>query len=234
MLYVLFGTDGDKTRDKLHVLLDQLHAKRPDAERFRLDSDHFNTEELETYISSQGLFENKYIVVLDHVFEDKNAKECVLSFVKDIAESDNVFILLEEKLDAETRKKIEKYAQKSEEHTLRENKKVFNLFSLTDAIGARNKKRAWVLYREAVHMVDDVGDIHNILFWQIKGMILATTSSQKESGLKPFPYKKAKEFSQNFSLDELKILSKRLVTILYESRRNKDLETELERLILSL
>ena len=235
MLYVLFGTDGQKTRDKLHNLIEQLHTRRPDAELFRVDVEHFNPEEVEGYISSQGLFENKYIVVLDKIFENEESRDFVLGLIKEIGESDNVFVLLEEKLTAPVKKKLEKYAKKVEEHNSRGVNASFNIFSLTDAIGSRNKKKAWILYQEALEVIEKKIDIHNILFWQIKGMILAATSeSAKEVGMKPFPYKKAKEYSRNYSLNELKNMSKKLVTILYESRRNKGLETELEIFILSI
>ena len=59
-----------------------------------------------------GLFENKYIIFLDKIFENEEIKEFILDKIKNIAESDNIFILLEEKVDKKTLTKIEKHAQK--------------------------------------------------------------------------------------------------------------------------
>jgi len=235
MLYVIHGTDSQKNRDKMHILVGMLHKRKPDAELFRVDEETFMLSEFEGLVFGQGLFEAKYIVVLDHVFVKAEAKEKVLNLIKSIGASDNVFILLEDAIDVPTKKKLEKIAQKTEEHSKKKETKEFNVFALTDAIGARNKKRAWLLYREAIEEGKKPEELHGIITWQIKSILLAKTSKNaKESGLKPFVFQKAKAKAEKFELVELRAMIEQFTRMAIESREGKDLETEIERFVLSI
>ncbi|MCH8987104.1 hypothetical protein IIA94_02975, partial [Patescibacteria group bacterium] len=175
MLYVLHGTDSIKAREKLHALLDGLFAKKPDASYIRIDDEHFEKEQLEELIYGQGLFTQKYIIIFDRLLENKEAKEAVLERVKDIAASQNIFILFEGTLDKKTLSKLNKHAEKVQEFVDKSvfpKKKPFDIFSLTNALGRRDRKQLWVLYQSARrHNVSDE-EIHGILFWQIKSMLL--------------------------------------------------------------
>jgi DNA polymerase III delta subunit len=238
MLYFIYGTDSKKTREKLHELTDILHKKKPEAEIFKIESDHWNDVRFEEFLNGQGLFENKYIVVLDKVFENADAKESVLGMLKEIAGSDNVFIFIEGYVDTSTLKKIEKHAQKTQsfEEKVRVTEKTFNVFSLTDAFGRRDKKQMWILYQQALASGSEPEEIHGILFWQLKSIITAVSSkSASESGLKPFVFQKAVGFARNYSIEELKKMSERFIDIYHNARRGiVDMEIGLEKFILKM
>lgn len=234
MLYVLYGTDTQKTRLKLQNLLSSLKKKKPNAEFFRLEGEDFSPVQLEEFVYSQGLFEKKYVVVLDKILENVEAKAYMLENTKNVGESENVFILIEEKIDASTLKKLEKVSEKVEEHNARE-QRPYNMFALTDALGERNKKKLWLLYTEALRDGKECEEIHGLFVWQVKSMILASTSANaNDAGMKPFPYNKAKGYASNFTREELRALSQKLLDLLYESRRTKDLGVELERFVLNI
>jgi DNA polymerase III delta subunit len=113
----------------------------------------------------------------------------------------------------------------------------FNIFILTDAIGARNKKNAWILYQKALAsgmVADDI--FWRAIAWEIKTLLLASkTSSAEESGLNPFVYQKAKAYSKNFKPGELEALSEFLVVGYHNARRGTgDIETLIEKMLLSL
>ena len=57
---------------------------------------------------------------------------------------------------------------------------------------------------------------HGILFWQVKTMLLVASGETK--GLKPFVVSKARKFTQNYSDNELRRLSDKLVTIYHDAR----------------
>ena len=158
------------------------------------------------------------------MFENSEAKDTVQDSLKDIAASDNVFVMLEGELDKKTLTKLEKHAYKVQEFTSRLNldgkKEVFNNFALTDALGKRDKKNLWVLYQKALMNGSVPEELHGILFWQVKSMLLAVGSkSAEEAGLKPFVYNKAKGFARNYTHDELITLSRDLVTLYHDARR---------------
>ena len=112
----------------------------------------------------------------------------------------------------------------------------FNIFLLTDAIGERDKRNAWLIYRKALASGMSAEEIFWRVMWGVKSLILAQkTSSPEESGLNPFVYRKAKSFLKNWEITELEKLSKALVDGLHRSRRgNSEIEIILEKEILSL
>lgn len=237
MLYFIHGTNTEKTRSKAHGIIDTLQKKKPDALFFKVDAEELTKDMLDELIGGQGLFEKKYIVFLNTVCANAEGRDALVSRIKEIQGSDNVFILLEEKIDAKTKKKIESVAQKVEEHnSVAVKKESFNIFALTDVLGRRNRKELWVLYQRArMHGVAPE-EVHGILFWQIKSMLLAAQeTSAKSAGLKPFVYSKAKGFLSNYSQQELKSISKNLVDLYHDARRGiGTLDTSLERFILTL
>jgi DNA polymerase III delta subunit len=249
MLYFLYGSDKDKARSKAQSLVDSLLTKKPDASFFKVTEETFNEANFEEYIGGQGLFSNKYIVLADGVLskastglnkETKNAiKDYIVSKLKEIHESDNIFIFRDGEIDKALLAKIEKNAEKVQEFAAKNEVKEnieFNIFSLTDALGRRDKKSLWNLYEQALRKNIEAEQIHGTLFWHMKSLRLAAMSNTaKEAGLNPFVFTKAKTFLKNFTIDEIDQFSKNLVTLYHEARRGThELETALERWILSI
>lgn len=237
MLYVIYGNDDSKARQKSHDLIDALQKKKPDAELFTIGGEHFESRILEELIGGQGLFERKFIVFADHLFRDKAIREVVLEKVKQIAASDNLFILLEDMLDKATKTKLEKHAEKMQEFSMIvEKKEEFKIFSLTEAFGRRDRKSLWVLYQKAVAENVASEEIHGILFWQLKSMLVAAGSkTAEESGLNPYVYRKSVGFSKNYLSSELSILSSKMIEVYHNARRGvHEFDVALERFILEV
>jgi len=112
----------------------------------------------------------------------------------------------------------------------------FNIFALTDALGARDRKRAWILYQEALGAGVSAEEVFFKVVWQIKSMLIASkTKNVGETDMKPFPYSKAKSFLKNFRTSELQNLSEALVTGYYKARRGEgEVETLVEKILLGL
>lgn len=112
----------------------------------------------------------------------------------------------------------------------------FNIFSLTDAIGARKKRDAWVLYMKALASGLSPEEVFYKLQWQTKTMLLASkTKSAEEAGMKAFPYSKAKGFLKNFKPGELEKMSEELVRSYHAARRGEgEIETFVEKTLLRL
>lgn len=221
MIYFYNGTDIQKSIKKSHELIDSLRNKKPDASFFKLDTDNFNQALIDEYIGGQGLFSNKYIIFLDRLCENKEVKEVFIDKLKEISESENIFIILEGKIDKATATKIEKKAEKTMTFDTEEKEKSFdkggnNAFALADAIGKRNKKEAWMLYRKAIDAGEAPEALHGMVFWKIKSLILSGGNHAWKS-------------------DELLAVLDELITIYHEARRGKhELETGFEGFILSL
>ncbi|MFT5179687.1 MAG: DNA polymerase III delta subunit [Candidatus Paceibacteria bacterium] len=237
MLYLLHGTDTQKSLDKANKLVKTMLSKKPNASYFKISSDNFDIHELQEFTGGQGLFENKYIVQISRVLDDSGIKDVIVDYVDSIAGSDNIFIWIEGEIDKKTLSKLEKHAEKVEEHNAKEvvKKPFFNVFSLADAIGNRDKKKAWLLYNEALEELAPE-EIHGTIFWQIKSILLSMKAkSASEAGLKPFVYSKSKSFSKNFEESEIEKLSSKLISVSHDARRGKhNFGMALERFILEM
>ena len=112
----------------------------------------------------------------------------------------------------------------------------FNIFILTDALGARKKKDAWVLYRKALASGMAPEDVFFKLFWQVKTMLLAKrTKTAEEADMKSYPYGKAKGYLNNFKEGEIEKLSEKLMLGYHAVRRGKgEMETFVEKVFLQL
>lgn len=112
----------------------------------------------------------------------------------------------------------------------------FNIFALTDAIGARKKRDAWVLYQKALASGMVAEEVFYKLVWQVKTMLIAEkTKTAIEADMKPFPYNKAKGFLKNFKSGELQNISEELVSGYHRARRGEgEIETLVEKMLLRL
>jgi len=112
----------------------------------------------------------------------------------------------------------------------------FNIFALTDALGAKKKKEAWILYQKALAAGLSAEEVFFKIVWQVKSMLIASkTKSVAETDMKAFPYSKAKSFLKNFSTSELQNLSENLVIGYHQARIGKgEIETLVEKMLLSL
>ena len=238
MLYFFYGSDTDKAREKANALIQNLRKKKPDAEMFRLNAEEASVAQLDELIFGQGLFSGSYLVRLADLFENEEAKAVFLNKLAEIARSPNIFISVERKADRKTLLAVADAAEKVQMFEKKEDKKKadFNIFSLTDAFGRRDKKNLWVLFQKAVATGAVPEEIHGILFWQLKSMLVASGSkSASEAGIAPFVFGKSKSFLKNYSEEELQRLSSKFVSLYHDSHRGiHDFGIALERLILTL
>lgn len=235
MLYFLYGTDTIESRKKLQALLASLAKKRPDAEVFRLKEDNWSEATFQELLNAQGLFDQKYIAVLDGLLEYKESSEFVLESVQAMQESTHVFLMIEHNPGKKMVEEVEKHAEKTQEFARPEKKKeFFNTFALGDALGSKDKKSLWVGYLEALKQGVSAEEICGVLFWQVKNIILAMhTKSVSESKLSPFVDSKARKFVKNFTEEELKEISGALVEATEKVRNGEgEMEVLLERVVL--
>ena len=176
MLYLLHGTDREKILNEGKKLQDMLLKKRPDSIVEKFHADRWTAGEIEAYAKSEGLFGNKYIVTLDSLFTLEEGGEGLFEILPSIKDSLNIFFVLESKLDKKTLSKIEKFAERVNEYSLptHKNTGAFSIFSLADALGARDRRNAWILYQKAKLSGLEDEQIHGTLLWQIRSMRAAS------------------------------------------------------------
>lgn len=236
MLHIIYGKDREKGRARFRALRDEL-AKKYTEERLVVEgevSDGF----LDTIAASQGLFGDTTLFVFDCVFDKKNEQEMLLAHANDLFASPNFFLILEPLLEKSIADELEDAKVLIEECVA---KKVdmrpdFNIFSLGDALGKRNKKELWVLYQEATLAGLSSEEISGTLFWAVKNIALMKNAKPGDDcGMSPFVAKKSRGFAENYTGEEIENLSHTLVTLYHEAHRGGEpMEIALERFILNL
>lgn len=238
MIYFFYGQDKAKIHKKASKVFESLRAKKPDASFFSFDAENISTGAFEGVALSQGLFEKKVVVYFRNILSESDLEKKILSEIPNMAKSENIFIWTEYHLLKEPLSLLKKNSEKSdieEKDDFKAKKEEFNMFALAEAFGKRDKKNLWALYQKA-RAKGSAEEIHGILFWQLKCIALASSSkTATEADLKPFVFSKAKSFAKNFSPDEIKKLSEKLVEIYHNAHRGKmELDLALEEFILSL
>jgi len=240
MLYLIYGTDVDRAREKSHALFTALREKKPDAAAGTMCADEVTIDKLEELSQTQGLFENKQIIFMDRTLEVPETRDVILEKIEALQVSPNIFIFFEGKLTKEVLKKLEKCAEKVTEYELPEGaakaKESGSFFVLADALGARDKKKLWSLLREAFDKDAAAEEIHGILFWQAKSLALAiNAASATTAGLNPFVFSKAKRYAANWKSEEIDTLLSTLVSMYHRAHRGEvDFKVELEKLALDI
>jgi DNA polymerase III delta subunit len=241
MLYYFYG-DLQKANIKAKELVQKMLDKKPDAELFLIDNENVSENLLQEMTQSVGLFQNKYIVRIKQI-DTKEKKELILNFLKEIKESENIFVWGDGEVNKTDLKRIEKSSEKIvgvnsksplDKLGTSKSKNRNKIFEICNFLVSRNKKDAWTKYQELLKDFA-VEELHGTIFWQFKNIVIAYKSSVKDSGLAPYPYQTAKsaqsKYTEKEALDKLNELTK----ILHKSRSTgESLEIMLEKFLLSL
>lgn len=234
MYYLVFGKNREKVAEKGFALAKGLILKKPDASYFKIDAENWASEKIEELSGSQGLFESKFVVLLDNIWSDEIG---TAEDIEKIKGSENVFILIESEISADNLKLLKKSAVKATEIAEgKTNKKVFNVFALSDALGEKNSKKLWLLYQEALFNNIEAEQIHGNLFWQVKNLILAKRGKLNGAlKISPFVAQKARGYANKWEEKELENLAENLVKIYHKARLGQgDMEISLEKTILQI
>ena len=175
MIYFLHGTDTRKARKKLHELLQLSQKKRPGAELFKITAENWTEGQFDELLVSHGLFEQKYTVVLDNLFEKNlpagrrgEIKDYIMERLENLAKSEQIFLMLEGKIDAPTLKKIEKVSRQVQKFENKEApRRELNIFSVTDGLVKKDKRHLWISYVDLIGKGAGAEEIHRILFFQV-------------------------------------------------------------------
>lgn len=176
MLYLFTGTD----RMKVRVALDAARAKLAPSVSLIHITDIHTIEDLDAALAGGGMFAGVRAVVLDGIFDREEMRKKILEQLEYIASANDHFFIYVEKLDAATRRQIEKVAMKSEQFDLpKKADKSSSIFTLGNALRAHNKKDLWVSYQR--ELVADAAPeaIHGVLFWAAKQILMSARSEME-------------------------------------------------------
>lgn len=225
MLKFFIGTDGAAAKSAASML-----AKGTEVVRFGEGGELFSN--VLGFLGQRGMFATKLTLILDHPLDDADGEALVEAHIKDFSDADADVIIIEDSLPAALKKKIPTSAEVKlfDLPLAPEPEPPPNVFALTDAFTAGDRKRAWVTYRTLVESGVEPEEVHGALAWSVRSMVLAAkTKSAAEAGMKDYPYRKAKSAVQKIGLPKAEALSTELVDLYHHSRMGRgDLEELVE------
>lgn len=233
MLRVFHGNDTIRVRQSVFDAVQDLESAGWIVDT--IDQENYQTGVYPDAAGGTSLFGERTVYVVDTPSVQKEWYEDTIDSLEILAESENIFVVIEGTLLAPEKKKFAKQAEDIQEFKAGPSDR-FNTFSLADALAKKDKKTLWLLYNEAVLSGIAVEEIVGVLWWQLKSLRLANkTLSATEAGMKDFPYNKAKRSLSKFQKGELETLSNSLLVLQHDSRLGRhDLDFALERWILKL
>lgn len=237
MLYIIVG-EYEKRIKEIEKILD---TNREEGDKvLRLEGSEFDALPVEDSIAQESMFGDKAIYILSGITDTATRLEKFTDNLAGFVSSENIFILHEDKIAKPVQTACKKAGGeiieiKKEEKGKRRayEDEPFNLFLLTDALGKRDKKNLWILYRQAADQGAPIEEIHGLFNWQVKNMIMVQVE-KGNPGMHPFLYQKTAQFARNYTLEELRALSLELVRIFHERETGISMEIKLEEFILAL
>lgn len=164
---------GDNSKLKIANYEKFMQSISAEIEVFEFSKNNFDRDTLENFYSGSGLFFTKCIVVLNSVFENEDIMNFVLEKLPMMADSDNIFIVLEDKLSKSILDDFKKSrAELNIFEKTHDEKEKFNNFLLANAFGAKDKLQLWIYFRQAMDKGVGMEELIGVLFWKVKDMIL--------------------------------------------------------------
>jgi DNA polymerase III delta subunit len=230
MLMIFYGTDRIGVRDAANSEIETLGAVAS-----LIDETTYEAGAVASVVGATSLFGGSECFLVDTPSSSEEFYQEVLAALPDLAASQNTFIVLEQVLLAETKKKYAKHASVIEEFSI-EKRERFDTFAIAEALARRDKKQLWVLMMRAKENGLREEEIIGMLWWQLKALRLAKrTDTPVEAGMKEYPYKKAKQSLRYFKDGDVETLARSLLTVYHDAHRGKrDLNLALEEWVLNV
>lgn len=202
MLTLILGTDSARPKERIAALKGRGASETLPA--------GIAPDEVLSLAQSESLFGESRTYVGVGLLEDKERADAFETIFSALASSAHLF-LFEEESGAAIAKAVEKANGVVIKAKAETKKEPSDPFALANALGKRDRKNLWLLYRKAIDDGASPEQLVGMLAWKARSMI-------------------AKE-----STEEAKKLSRDIIGVYHESRRGGgDMELLLERLILTL
>lgn len=237
MISAFIGTDTIRARKAMNEYIEtELSKQRVDTstiDRIRFTSESWSSDAYEHALGATSLFGSAQVIILDGV--DEHARIDMKDVLERARDTQTLCTYIGDP-DASTIELIKEYSMEVFVFALPVQKKQDTaVFAFSDAVGIRDKKKAWLLFEGLAEKGAVAEEIHGTLFWLFKNIkIVHDGLSEKESGLHSFVYKKALSHAKKYSPEDVNMKLTQLVNIYAAARRGEqELMIGLERFVLS-
>lgn len=233
MLAVFYGTDRAAARDKAKKFFEDKGAEQGGVSQ--VTGHEYTKGQLAEMTGALSLFGGTEYFLLDTPSASTELQEDVQENLKELADSANVFVVLEGALLAAPRKKYEKHAEIIEESAADKPER-FNVFQMAEALAQKDKRKMWVLLQQVRALGIPDEETIGIMWWQLKALRLANlVDTAEDANMKEYPFKKAKSALRNFKEGEVDDLAQSLLVLYHDDHKGvSDMNVQLEKWVLSI
>jgi hypothetical protein len=202
MIQIFVGDDTIKAKQALENAISKV-SNSEEVNLRRFNDIAFSLIEANEAVFEQNLFGGKNIIVFEGILD---IPEGVDFYASNLVETTNSVYIRETAPNKEILDKFKKIGSVHLFDKVAKTQQKPLSFAVADAYAQRDKKKAWVLYRNAVSLGAVGEELHGTLFWVAKLLLCAGTLSREEaiaSGVNAGNYYRYLEWSKKYSKEEL-------------------------------
>lgn len=235
MIRIYLGDDTETARKTARAAFEDARSADSTGNTVYFDDVLFDLPQAIEGFSAESLFGGQNILYFDGILDHPDGETFYRTILRET--SHKVFVREKDpskdltaffgRLGEVVEYKIAKKIEKRE-----------NSFAIADAIGARNKKAAWVEYEKTRKRGVSIEEVHGTVFWAFKSMYIAGVLSQSEAskaGMKEYTYRNYSQFSKKYLHGEILHRLTELKEMYHKGHRGEvDMEQSMELLLLDL
>ncbi len=235
MIQLFIGEDTQKARNEARESFEESKVENPDALITRFNDVNFDNDLARDAFISENLFGGANLLYFDGILDHPEGESFYRTVIK---ATDHVVVIRENELPKDLLLFFQRISAIKEYPIVKQTKKPENSFVIADAVGARDKKRAWVEFEKLRRHGFAMEEVHGTIFWAFKSMHLALILPKPEAlaaGMKDFTYRNYYTYAKKYLKKELEDKLRELKDIYHTGHRGEgELEIHLEQFILKL
>ena len=235
MIKLFIGEDTQKARKEAREIFEQAKCEYPEALISAFDDVSFNYDGASDAFVSENLFGGINILYFDGILDSPEGE----SFYRNTIQGSTHLVIIREKtMPKDLLLFFQRIAEIKDYPLIKKIEKRDSGFAIADAVGARDKKRAWVEFEKLRRHGASMEEVHGTIFWAFKSMHIALVLPKPEAlatGMKDFTYRNYYGFAKKYLKKELEDKLSELKDIYHQGHRGEgELEVLMEQFLLRL
>ena len=235
MIRIYLGDDTEKARKDARAAFEAARNELQGGNTLYFDDLLFDLPQATEGFLAESLFGGENILYFDGILDHSDGEQFYRTILKD---TDHRVFIREKDPGKDLTAFFARLGEVKEYKIAKKIEKRENSFAIADAIGARNKKNAWVEYEKTRKRGAAIEEVHGTVFWAFKSMYIAgslTAAEAAKAGMKEYTYRNYHQFSKKYLGEELVTRLRELKEMYHLGHRGEvDMEHAMELLLLDL
>lgn len=235
MIRVYVGENTNQSRQATRKAFEDARNENPEGNAGYFDDLLFDFAQATELFMGENLFGGQNILYFDGILEHPDGERFYRTI---LCETPHLVFIREKSPGKDLLSFLGRLGEVKEFELEKKIEKRINSFAIADAIGAKNKKIAWVEYEKSRKRGAADEEVHGTIFWGVKSMYLASMLTPKQAselGMKDYTYKTYRRYAENYSTAELVDKLANLKEIYHQGHRGDgNFDENLEQFLLNL